>query len=67
MREIQASEAQAHLDQFPDDGRAIAKIGSEVIRGQEEIDGAIASITALRKSNGKITFEELRSAREEGR
>jgi hypothetical protein len=34
---------------------------------QEEIDNAIEGIMALRKGNGKITFEEVRSAREEGR
>ena len=34
---------------------------------QQEIDGAIEDIMNLRKRSGKITFEELRSAREEGR
>jgi antitoxin (DNA-binding transcriptional repressor) of toxin-antitoxin stability system len=48
-------------------GRALARIVPEVNRVQEEIDGAIKGIMALRKGNGKITFEELRSAREEGR
>jgi prevent-host-death family protein len=79
MREIQASEAKTHLPQLLDDvergetliikrhGRAIARIVPEVNRRQEEIDGAIEGIVALRKRNGKITFEELRSAREEGR
>jgi prevent-host-death family protein len=79
MREIQASEAKTHLPQLLDDvergetliitrhGRAIARIVPEVNRRQEEIDDAIESIMALRKRNGKITFEELRSAREEGR
>jgi len=36
-------------------------------RGQVEIDSAIKGIMGLRKRNGKIPFEELRSAREEGR
>jgi prevent-host-death family protein len=79
MREIQASEAKTHLPQLLDDvergetliitrhGRAIARIVPEVNRRQEEIDSAIENIMALRKRNGKITFEELRSAREEGR
>ena len=79
MREIQASEAKTHLPQLLDDvergetliitrhGRAIARIVPEVNRRQEDIDSAIESIMALRKRNGKITFEELRSAREEGR
>ena len=34
---------------------------------QQEIDDAIEGLMNLRKRNGKITFEELRSAREEGR
>ena len=79
MREIQASEAKTHLPQLLDDvgrgetliitrhARAIARIVPEVNRRQEEIDSALESIAALRKQNGKITFEELRSAREEGR
>ena len=79
MREIQASEAKAHLPQLLDDvergetliitrhGRAIARIVPEVDRRQEEIDKAIANIKELRKRTGKITFEELRSARDEGR
>ena len=79
MREIQASEAKTHLPQLLDDvergetliitrhGRAIARIVPEVNRRQEEINSAIESIMTLRKGNGKITFEELRSAREEGR
>jgi len=79
MREIQASEAKTHLPRFLDDvergetliitrhGRAIARIVPEVNRRQEEIDRAIEGIMSLRKRTGKITFEELRSAREEGR
>ena len=79
MREIQASEAKTHLPQLLDDvergetliitrhGRAIARIVPEVNRRQENIDSAIEGIMALRTRNGKITFEELRSAREEGR
>ncbi len=79
MREIQASEAKTHLPQLLDEvergetliitrhGRAIARIVPEVNRRQEEIDSAIEGIISLRKRNGKITFLELRSAREEGR
>ena len=79
MREIQASEAKTHLRQLLDDvergeslivtrhGRAIARIVPEGDRGQVEIDSAIKGIMGLRKRNGKIPFEELRSAREEGR
>jgi prevent-host-death family protein len=79
MREIQASEAKAHLPQLLDDvergetliitrhGRAIARIVPEVDRRQEEVDRALASILELRKRTGKVTLEELQSAREEGR
>ncbi len=78
MRKIQASEAKAHLPQLLDDvergetliitrhGRAIARIVPEVDRRQEEVDKAIANIRELRERNGKITVEELLSAREEG-
>ena len=79
MREIQASEAETHLAQLLDDvecgetliitrnGRAIARIVPEVNRRQEEIDSAIEGIMGLRKRTGKVTFEQLRSARDEGR
>jgi hypothetical protein len=65
MREIQASEAQTDIDQLPDD----VELGETPITAipQQEIDDAIEDIMDLRKRNGKITFEELRSAREEGR
>jgi hypothetical protein len=53
MREIQVSETQ---------GETLITTSR-----QQEIDGAIEGIMDLRKQNGKITFEELRSAREEGR
>jgi prevent-host-death family protein len=79
MREIQASEAKAHLPQLLDDvergetviitrhGRAIARIVPELERRQEEVDKAIASIRALRQRNARVTVEELLSARDEGR
>ena len=79
MREIQASEAKAHLPQLLDDvergetliitrhGRAIARIVPEADRRQEEVDNAIANIRALRTQNAKLTIEELLSARDEGR
>ena len=79
MREIQASEAKAHLPQLLADvergetliitrhGRAIARIVPEVDRRQEEVDKAIANIRALRERKGKVTVEELLAARDEGR
>ena len=78
MREIQASEAKTHLPRLLDDvergetvvitrhGRAIARIVPEAHRRQAEIDRAIESIKALRQRTGKITLEELLSARHEG-
>lgn len=79
MREIQASEAKAHLLRLLDDvehgetlvitrhGRAIARIVPELDRRQEQVDAAIQNIRALRERNGKVTVEELLSARDEGR
>jgi prevent-host-death family protein len=78
MREIQASDAKTHLPQILDEvergetvritrhGRPIARIVPEPDRRQEEIDKAIESIKALRKRTGKITLDELLSARHEG-
>ena len=78
MREIQASDAKAHLPQLLDDiergetvvitrgGRPIARIVPEVHRRQQEVDLAIAEIKTLRKHTGKITLAELLSARHEG-
>lgn len=79
MREIQASEAKAHLPQLLDDvergetliitrhGRAIARIVPELDRRQEEVDKALAGIRDLQKRTGKITAADLRSALQEGR
>ena len=79
MREIQASDAKARLPQLLDDveggetliitrhGRAIARIVPEVNRRQEKVDRALASIRELRKRALKVSIEEIRSAKEEGR
>ena len=79
MREIQASEAKAHLPQLLDDvergetliitrhGRRIARIVPDVDRRQDQIDEALAAIRDLRQRNGRITVPELLSARDEGR
>lgn len=78
MREIQASDAKAHLPQILDEvergetvsitrhGRPIARIVPEADRRQEEVDRAIASIRGLRTRIGKIPLDELLSARHEG-
>jgi prevent-host-death family protein len=79
MRQIQASEAKSHLPQLLDDvergetliitrhGRPIARIVPETDRRREEIDRALASIMELRKHTSRITIDELKAAREEGR
>lgn len=78
MREIQASDAKTRLPQILDEvergetvritrhGRPIARIVPEPQRRQEEVDKAIESIKALRRRIGKITLDELLSARHEG-
>jgi prevent-host-death family protein len=79
LREIQASEAKAHLPELLDNvergetliitrhGRAIARIVPETGVRQREVDQAIANIRRLRKRNRKVTVKELLSARDEGR
>ena len=80
MREVQASEAKAHLPQLLDDvergetvvitryGRPIARLVPEAERRQAEIDEAIEGILALRKRlKNKITVEEILSSIREGR
>ena len=79
MRTIQASEAKTHLPRLLDDvergetivitrhGRPIARIVPEQALRQERIDQAIANIRALGRRIGRITVEEILSARDEGR
>jgi prevent-host-death family protein len=79
MREIRASDAKTHLPQLLSEvergetliitrhGRAIARIVPERDLRQEEVDAAIASIQSRRRRMGRITFAELKSARDEGR
>jgi prevent-host-death family protein len=79
MREIQASEAKTHLPQLLDEvergetliitrhGRPIARIVPELDRRQEEVDKSLDAIMELRKRTGRITLEELLTARDEGR
>jgi prevent-host-death family protein len=78
VREIQASDAKAHLPQLLDDvergetliitrhGRPIARIIPETHRRQEEMDRAIDAIRAIRARTGNITLADLLSARHEG-
>lgn len=79
MREIQSSEAKAHLPQLLDEvergetliitrhGRAIARLVPEVHHRRAEIDEAVAGIEARRRRAGRITVEQILSARDEGR
>lgn len=78
MREIQASEAKTHLPQLLDDvergetvvitrhGRAIARLVPEAQRRQAEVDEAIEALGRLRARVGKLSLEDLLSARHEG-
>jgi prevent-host-death family protein len=78
MRDVQASDAKTHLPQILDEvergdtvritrhGRPIARIVPETNRRQEEIDKAIGNIQALRRRTGKVTVDEILSARHEG-
>ena len=79
MRKVQASEAKTHLPKLLDavergevivitrHGRPIARIVPERELRQKEIDQAIANINALRSRIGRLTTEEILSARDEGR
>jgi len=78
MRKIPASAAKTHLPQPLDEvelgetvviarqGRAIARLVPEAERRQVEIARAIDSIRARRPRTGRITADELLSARHEG-
>ena len=78
MREIAASQAKTHLPQLLDEvergetvvitrhGRAIARLVPEADRRRAEIAQAIDGIRAGRRSIGRITADELLSARHEG-
>lgn len=79
MREIQASVAKTHLPSLLDEvergetliitrhGKPIARIVPESQGRQAEIDRAIEEINSLRTRTGKITLDELFSARDAGR
>ena len=76
MREIQASKAQTHLLQLldqvergetlviPRHGRAIARLVPEP-RQRQNIESAIDGIKAIRNRAGKLTLDEILSARHE--
>jgi len=78
MRKIQASDARARLLQILDEvergetviitrrGRAIARLVPERQRRQEQIDKAIETLKSLGRRTGRITIDELLSARHAG-
>jgi prevent-host-death family protein len=78
MREVQASEAKAHLPSILDavergetiiitrHGKPIARIVPEADRRQAELDRVIAEIEEFRQTMPRISLEELLSARHEG-
>jgi prevent-host-death family protein len=77
MREVQASNAKTHLPQLLDavergetiiitrHGRPIARIVPEAHRRQAEIDRAIDSIRAIGRRTGRVSVEDVLSARHE--
>jgi prevent-host-death family protein len=78
MREVQASEAKAHLPSLLDEvergetliitrhGKPIARIVPEADGRQARIDRAIADIEEFRKTMPRLRLEEILSARHEG-
>jgi prevent-host-death family protein len=79
MRQIQSSEAKARLSELLDQvergetivitrhGQPVARIVPETTRRQHQIDQAIEAIRRLRKKAGRMTVDEILSARDAGR
>jgi prevent-host-death family protein len=79
MQTIQASEAKTHFLRILDRvergetvvisrrGRPIARIVPEVKKNGEDLLRAIAEMKALRQKIGRLSLEEILSARDEGR
>jgi len=78
MREVQASDAKAHLPSLLEavergetivitrHGKPIARIVPEVDRRRAELERVIAEIEEFRKTMPRIPLEEILSARHEG-
>jgi len=78
MREIQSSEAKAHLPQLLDDvergetiiitrhGRAIARLVPEADRRREEIEKTFAELAEFKKSMPQLSLADILSSRHEG-
>jgi prevent-host-death family protein len=79
MRTIQASEAKTHFLRILDDvergetiivtrhGRRVARISPETEIDQERVEKAMEEMRKLRARIGKLSLEEILSARDEGR
>jgi prevent-host-death family protein len=78
IREIQASDAKAHLLRILDEvergetviitrhGRPIARLVPDAQRQQAEIDNAVARIRALRSRVGRLSTKEIIASLHEG-
>jgi prevent-host-death family protein len=78
MREIQASDAKAHLASLLDEvergetlvitrhGKAIARLVPETDLRRREVDRALAEIEKFRKTMPRIPLEDILSARHDG-
>ena len=79
MKHVQASAAKAKFAELLDEvergetivitrhGKPIARLAPEQQRRQKEIEEAMASIKALRKTAPRVTVEEILAWRDEGR
>lgn len=78
MLTVKESEAEAHFERLLDEvergatfvitrhQRPIARLIPESVFRQQEIDQAIAGISALRSQTGRVSTSEILSARDEG-
>lgn len=79
MQQVKSSEAKAKLPELLDSvergetvqitrhGKPIARLVPESNERQRESDAAVDAIRTLGKLNGRVTVEEILSARDEGR
>lgn len=79
MKTYQASEAKTHFLRILDDvergesvlitrhGKTVARIAPETAIDRERVQRAVDGMRALRQKIGKLSLEEILSARDEGR
>lgn len=79
MQTIQASEAKTHFLRILDDvergetivvtrhGKPVARISPQVETDRERVKQAMQEMRQLRQKTGKLSLEEILSARDEGR